>query len=117
MNEKIQKIKALLKAKNLTYEQFAKLIGKSKPTVVNWFKGASKIDIDTIEKIAQVLGVPVSYFFGESGGVPEGGARSSGDCSELRARLEGCQEKVRLLEQRIQDKDELIKLLKEQMKK
>ena len=61
--DKIQKIKNLVKQKNLIYEDFAKKIGKSKPTVVNYFNKKSKIDIDTIEKIAEVLDVPVSYFF------------------------------------------------------
>lgn len=65
--DKVQKIKDLVKSKNLIYEDFAKKIGKSKPTVVNYFNRKSKIDIDTIEKIAEVLEVPVSYFF-------EGGA-------------------------------------------
>ncbi len=67
--DKILKIKTLLKSKKMTYEDLSKAIGKSKPTVVNYFKGTSKIDIDTIEKIASVLNVPVSYFFDkESGG-------------------------------------------------
>jgi len=63
--DKIQKIKALLKSNKMTYQDLADAIGKSKPTVVNYFKGTSRIDIDTIETIANVLNVPVSYIFNE----------------------------------------------------
>lgn len=60
----LHKIKILLKEKKINYEEFAKKINVSKPTVVNYFAGRSKIDIDTIQKIAEVLEVDISYFFG-----------------------------------------------------
>jgi len=65
---KIHKIKVLLKEKKLTYEQFAVKIGTTRQTINNIFNGRSKIDIDTIEVIANVLNVPVSYFFEEDQG-------------------------------------------------
>ena len=128
--DKIQKIKKLLKVNNLTYEQFAKQIGKSKQTVVNWFNGRGKIDIDTIEKIAQVLGVPVSYFFGESGGsvINNGIAGISGinhgridiriseqrrEIEKLRAELSGCREVLKAKEQMIEQLKEMIEILRE----
>jgi transcriptional regulator with XRE-family HTH domain len=63
MKEIALKIKFLLKLHELTYEQFAKKIGKSKPTVINYLNGKSKIDVGTLKKIAEVLNVQPEYFF------------------------------------------------------
>ena len=63
--DKVQKIKELVQKNKFTYEQFAEKINKSKPTIVNYFNRRSSIDIDTIEVIANVLEVTVSYFFEE----------------------------------------------------
>ncbi len=123
-NYKILRLKALLKEKKLTYAKFAALIGKSEPTVRNWFKGTSKIDIDTIEKIAQVLGVPVSYFFGESG---ENGAIVSKQnvinggnytiIGKLEAQNEKLMEELLECQKKLQEAQEkIIRLLEERNK-
>jgi len=41
------------------------MIGKTKQTINNYFSGRTKIDVETLEDIAKVLGVPVKYFFDE----------------------------------------------------
>jgi len=131
MDDKILRIKELLKLKGLTYEQFAEMIGKSKPTVVNYFKGASKIDIYTIEKIAKALDVPVGYFFGETNGknqaVTNNGivAASSVEVKQimnhsheleienekLKAELEGCRKLLEEKDKLLAEKDKQIELL------
>ena len=62
------KIKTLLVEKKLTQEEFGNKIGKTKQTINNYFTGRTKLDVETLVKIAEILEVPVSYFFGESGG-------------------------------------------------
>ncbi len=63
MDDIVLKIKGLVTKRKLTYEQFAVKIGKSKQTIVNYFNLRSKIDIYTLQNMAEVLEVPVSYFF------------------------------------------------------
>jgi transcriptional regulator with XRE-family HTH domain len=39
------------------------MIKISRPTLLNYFNGRSKIDVYTIERIAEILDVNVCYFF------------------------------------------------------
>jgi len=65
MDSIVLKIKGLLKEKKHTYEEFSEAIGKSRPTINNYMKGASKIDVYTMKDIANFLGVQVAYFYNE----------------------------------------------------
>lgn len=56
-------IKVLLRTKGLTQKEFADKIGKSKQTVLNYFNGRTKIDIETLEKISIELDIPIESFF------------------------------------------------------
>lgn len=98
---KYLKIKRLLSVKKITYEEFSLMVGVSRPTIVNWFKGKSKIDIDLIEVIAEKLEVPITYFFSEQ------------DVKKMPSTLSG--EKENLLRELINEKDERIKLLEEKI--
>lgn len=60
------KVKQLVELKRLRQREFAELIGRTEQTVRNYFSGRTKIDIDVIQNIANVLEVPVSYFFEEN---------------------------------------------------
>lgn len=94
------KLKNLVKVKKLTYIELADLIGFSRPTVANWFKGTSKIDVDTIVTIAQKLNVPVNFFFeNNEGNIPE-----------------AISDKEQLLKDLIQEKNARIALLEEKIK-
>lgn len=101
--DKLLKIKTLLTEKKLTQQDFANKIGVSKPTVINIFNGRSKIDIDLIEKIAEVLSVPVSYFF--EGG--ETAKTNSTGCKEC----ENYKMEIHYLKEKIVDKEKIIELL------
>ena len=119
----ILKIKELLEQKRIPLGRFAQLIGKNRNTVTNYLSGKTKIDVDTLIKIASVLGVPVSYFFGEGGSVVQANGGIAGinhghidiriseqqrEIERLRSELEACREVVRA-------KEEVIRLLKEKI--
>ena len=127
-------IKRLLKEKGLTYKEFARLIGKSEPTVVNWFKGRSKIDIETLQDIAKVLGVTPCYFFDcgtttnsqnvSNTGIVAGSNVSvqqnmgqneaiGSELSKLKAELEGYKRLVAEKDERIKELKEIIEVLKQ----
>lgn len=59
----ILKIKELLTEKKITQKEFSKKIDKNVHTVSNYFTGKTKIDVETLIKIAKVLNVSVNYFF------------------------------------------------------
>ena len=61
---------------NLTQNELSKKIGKTLNTVNNYLTGKTKIDIETFIRIAEVLGVPVGYFF-------EGGTATNKETKEL----------------------------------
>lgn len=100
--DKYLKLRELLKVKKITYDEFGKSIGISRPTITNWFQGKSKIDIDLIEIIAERLGVPVTYFFTDS------------NVKNLSSQTYNKTEK--LLEDLIEEKNERIKLLEDKNK-
>ncbi len=60
-----EKIKKILSDKKLSQEKLANKIGMSKANLYNCFKRNS-IETKNLEKIAEVLEVPVSYFFDEN---------------------------------------------------
>ncbi|WP_294141642.1 helix-turn-helix transcriptional regulator [uncultured Sanguibacteroides sp.] len=95
------KIKELLKTKKVTYNELADMVGFTRPTVANWFKGTSKIDVDTLPIIAQKLNVPVSYFY---------------DNSENNTIPNSTSDREQLLKELVKEKDARIILLEEKIK-
>ena len=103
----VDKIKRLLTDKGLTYKDLGIAIGKTETTIVNYIKRRTKIDVDTLIKIAEVLEVPVSYFFEDTSDISGYNKNANSDDSkELKAKLDGC---MKLLA----EKDKQIELLKE----
>lgn len=115
----ILKIKGLLKERNISYIAFGKAIDKSKPTIDNYFNGRSKIDVETIQKIASVLNVPVSYFFGEDLNAVSGVKINDGsvhhfkpdETERLKTENENLKREIEYLKGNVADKEKLIKLL------
>ncbi len=114
----IQRIKQLLKEKNLTYRDLSKGISKSAPTLLNIMNGKSRLDVDTLIEISQVLNVPITYFFENT--LLGDDAYLNSDEKELKLKLDNCQklllEKEKIIQEKdkqIQLQDELIKVLKE----
>ncbi len=127
MKNYLLKINKLLEDKKITKIELSELIGKNKNTVSNYFTERTKIDVETIIKIAKVLNVPVSYFFDDpvNSGVnnhivgnnninnTQGSViTKNNEIDKLKIKLESCQELVDELRQRLVDKDELIELLR-----
>jgi len=67
----INKIKILSESKGILLKDLAESIGMSYQNL-NRCVRENKIMANDLEKIASALGVPVSYFFEETGSVPAG---------------------------------------------
>ena len=97
------RLKELLQKKDIKYNKLAEIIGYSRPTVANWFKGTSKIDVDTIVIIAEKLNVPIGYFFANNECIPEIVSDKEILLKELiqekNARIILLEDKIKLLEQ------------------
>lgn len=57
-------IKNFRKFKGMTQEDLANKVGKTKNVISNWERGDNSPDIDSVEKICQVLGVTPNQLFG-----------------------------------------------------
>lgn len=70
MNLKIhigQKVKFARQRKGLTQEQLAERVEKAVETISNIERGHALTGLDTLEKIAGVVGEPLVYFFMDTG--------------------------------------------------
>lgn len=66
-NENIaKKIKTLRKTRGLTQEQLAEKLGVQRATISNYEIGRRSPHIKELERIADILGVPLEYFGGSS---------------------------------------------------
>lgn len=57
------KLDSVLKEKNLTQKQFAKMVGKSEAEVCRWLSGRHNFTIRTLAKISVALGVDILQFY------------------------------------------------------
>ena len=72
MNSIAYNIKTLRRERGLTQEQFAQALHVTRQTVSAWERGLSQPDLETLEKIAQVLETDISrvLYGGPSAGRP-----------------------------------------------
>lgn len=64
------------RGKNLTQTELAEMVGVTSPTVSQWEAGSATPDLETIQRLAIVLGVAPSYLaFGPSGAEATGPRR------------------------------------------
>ncbi len=64
------KLKKILKEKDMSQSDLAKMLNIKHPVISRWIKGRSNNPkMETIEKLAEGLNIPVNYFL-ESGSVP-----------------------------------------------
>ena len=66
MKKITEKINKLFKESNLTKKEFGRQVGVSEVTAHSILNGRQSIKVETLEKIADVLDVKMSYFFSES---------------------------------------------------
>ena len=120
MDYMLQKIRGLQEKNKLTGKDFADEIGITPQALYNYYSGKTQISIKNLTTIANIFNVPVSYFFEEenlekknitAGGDVQIGSKNSNN----KTSAENCtqyKEKIALLEKTIEDKNEIIKLLK-----
>jgi transcriptional regulator with XRE-family HTH domain len=108
------KISKLMEEKRLTKRELALKINKNENTIANYISGKTNVEVDVLLKIAEVFGVPVSYFFedvGTAGIVQTANGNGNSqkvvtECNTLRKENED------LRKQLLDCKDEIITLLK-----
>ena len=121
---KINRIIDLYKSKRMTQEELAEKSGISKTTLSQILLGQSNPTVETIEKIADALSVPVSYFFDDE--ISQTGNNvtqtvhgnkntlSNGEMA-FKLELERLKEKVKVMQELIKSKDETIKEMGKRM--
>lgn len=82
-----QKLAALRKERGLTQPQLAELLGVSSPAVDYYERRAKNPSVDTIERIADALGVEPAHFL-ESGAPKAPKRKKPGPPSALEERIE-----------------------------
>ncbi|MEI6122265.1 MAG: helix-turn-helix transcriptional regulator [Bacteroidota bacterium] len=120
----ISKLKNLLQEKKITYEHLASLIGMTRNGLSDAINKET-LKISTLEKIANIVGVPVNYFFDDTinnindqQGIYQ---ITKGNNNRLNINITECQHRLELLQKEneglkkeIQAKDKIIKLLENQ---
>ena len=96
MGFNVLKIKGLIFEKKISQEMLAAEINVSKQTIINYFNGRTKIDVDTLERIAAFLNVSVNYFFTE-----DNLSQVNEPKEEYKPRKKYIEEQINELEQRV----------------
>ena len=71
MEDFAKKLRKAIGNADMSQKEFAEKIGVKKQQISKWTTGMAVPRSETIEKIAQTLGVPVSYFVGEDNSVSQ----------------------------------------------
>lgn len=87
-----ERIKVGRISRNMTQSRLAALVGVAASTVGMWEQGRREPDLDTIEALADIYNVPVSYFIDKDDIVITDGSMTKKD----KARLEALHQNPRL---------------------
>lgn len=87
-----ERIKVGRISRNMTQSRLAALVGVAASTVGMWEQGRREPDLDTIEALADIYNVPVSYFIDKDDIVITDGSMTKRD----KARLEALHQNPRL---------------------
>lgn len=79
------RVRAIRKRRSLTQEALAKLIGRTVESVSALERGRHKPSFETLQRLSQVLGVPVRDFFAPAGGDEAENPKQAALYSELLA--------------------------------
>ena len=63
-----QRLKAARNALGLTQEQLAEQVDRTKEAISNLERGHNLPTIETLDRICDVLGIPIRYVFGDASG-------------------------------------------------
>ena len=111
MVDYLGKIKHLLEIKRIKNEELAAYLNKNRNTITNYLTGRTKIDVDTLIKIAEFLNVPVTYFFTQSKENLNGEINENADL-KLKMELEICKERLKAKEEQVETLKQMIEILK-----
>lgn len=130
MNNMLLKIKNKMSEKNLTQKIIAQKMNKTEQTIRNYLSGRTKLEVDILIDFAKILQVPVSYFFDEAAAdqqapsknniIINGGTNPQNNTinikiSEQPKEIENLKKEIEYLKQLLQQKDEIINLLKKNL--
>lgn len=126
MSDLSAKLKILIEEKKITKVELAAGVGLTSQTIANILNG-SDAKFSSIERIANYFNVPINYFANENtpSQVTNGnsnivvGQDNNGkiSISECENQLEDALLRIKHLEERLKDKEEMIEILKLQLKK
>lgn len=71
MNRYGSKIRDLREKNGDTLEDLAKKMNTHFSTLAKWERGERKITPELLQEVAEIYDVPISYFFGDEGKMPE----------------------------------------------
>lgn len=66
MSTLVEQLKKLRLTKNLTQEEFSKILGTNRATLANWETGRTEPDATTLSNIASFFNVSVDYLLGRT---------------------------------------------------
>lgn len=103
-------IKTLAEKKNIRIVELAEAVGLSEQQM-HLIVRRNSTKIETLEKIAGVLGVPVTYFFDDNPPTSDHDMRQDADTQKkLEAEL---REQIAILRSQLADKEKIIRLMEE----
>ena len=112
--ELIENIRKIRKMKGISQESIAYDLGIDYSTYGKIERGHIGLTVDRLEKIAQILQVPIEKMYtkktGEESGVEESD-KFREECYKLSADVEKLRFELELLRKQLFDKDKIIKLL------
>ena len=110
------KINDLIFKQKVKKKDFYAYLGISKQTLEDYLNEKTSMTVATLEKVATYFKVPIGYFLEDgavniNNGIGLVGSNNSGNIT-----LSQQQREVEMLRQQLQDKNEIIALLKQQLK-
>lgn len=103
----------LLKLNNLTQKQLAEKLDIKLQVVNRWVNGKALPTTKSLDKLASVFGVPVSYFYND---INNSGIINNGNNNNNSIQNSTINKEIELLNRELEVQKKEIELLKEQMK-
>ncbi len=106
-----RQLKKIIFEKNITQKDVAKKLGVAQAMISQWLAGDKNPTLNTLTRIADVLGVSVNYFIEESFSSNE-----NESFSEIKYKLDLINEKNKVLEEKIKNLERENSLIKKFIK-
>lgn len=113
MHQVLKNIKTIRKIKGLSQDHIAAKLGITQSSYARFENQGVKIDLRTVERVAEVLETDLFDVFNYHNGSAKQGA--NGDFVDLTERLKLLEKYNQALEKQLVDKEEIINYLKKQL--